>query len=102
LPAPHRVSTTRCLAYSPSVSRLERALDHGWDDVTRAGEALLDQIERDTDADAEAADPLDEALLALTDTLTDSEEQAVARARQICPDAGHGAEVRPVSWRWKP
>jgi hypothetical protein len=32
----------------------------------------------------------------------ESEEQALARARQICPDAGHAVEVRPVDWRWKP
>ena len=32
----------------------------------------------------------------------ENEEQALARARQICPDAGHGVEVRPVSWRWQP
>ncbi len=32
----------------------------------------------------------------------DSEEQALARARQICPDDAHAIEVRPVTWRWQP
>lgn len=32
----------------------------------------------------------------------ESEEQALARARQICPDSGHAIEVRPVSWRFQP
>ncbi len=32
----------------------------------------------------------------------DDEEQALARARQICPDDLHIIEVRPVTWRWKP
>jgi hypothetical protein len=32
----------------------------------------------------------------------DSEEQALERARLICPDHGHAIEVRPVSWQWKP
>jgi len=32
----------------------------------------------------------------------DSEEQALARARLICPDSAHAIEVRPVTWRWKP
>lgn len=32
----------------------------------------------------------------------DSEEQAVARAKLICPDEGHAVEVRPVAWRWRP
>jgi hypothetical protein len=31
-----------------------------------------------------------------------SEEEALARARTICPIADHAIEVRPVSWRWKP
>jgi hypothetical protein len=31
----------------------------------------------------------------------DSEEQALARAKLICPDAGHVIEVRPVTWRWQ-
>lgn len=29
------------------------------------------------------------------------ESEALARARQICPDAGHAVEVRPVTWRWR-
>lgn len=29
----------------------------------------------------------------------DSEEQALQRARQICPVPDHAIEVRPVSWR---
>lgn len=32
----------------------------------------------------------------------ESEEQALARARTICPDNSHVIEVRPVSWRWRP
>jgi hypothetical protein len=32
----------------------------------------------------------------------DGEEEALARARRICPDSGHAIEVRPVTWRWKP
>ena len=32
----------------------------------------------------------------------ESEEQALARARLLCPDDSHGVEVRPVTWRWKP
>jgi hypothetical protein len=31
----------------------------------------------------------------------ESEEQAFARARQICEGDAHAIEVRPVSWRWK-
>ncbi|HEY2406154.1 MAG TPA: YciI family protein [Polyangiaceae bacterium] len=31
-----------------------------------------------------------------------NEEQALARARMICPDQSHVIEVRPVSWRWRP
>lgn len=31
----------------------------------------------------------------------ESEEQALARARQICTDEGHAVEVRPVAWRWR-
>jgi hypothetical protein len=31
-----------------------------------------------------------------------SEEQALARARQICGDDFHAIEVRPVTWRWRP
>lgn len=31
----------------------------------------------------------------------DSEEQALARARQICPDQFHAVEVRPATWRWQ-
>jgi hypothetical protein len=30
----------------------------------------------------------------------EDEEQAIARARQIC-DAHHVIEVRPVDWRWR-
>lgn len=30
------------------------------------------------------------------------EEQALARARQLCPDGSHAIEVRPVTWRWRP
>jgi hypothetical protein len=29
------------------------------------------------------------------------EAQALARARQICSDAHHVIEVRPVNWRWR-
>jgi hypothetical protein len=32
----------------------------------------------------------------------DSEEQALVRARRICPDDSHVVEVRPVTWRWEP
>jgi hypothetical protein len=32
----------------------------------------------------------------------DDEEQALARARQICTDQHHVIEVRPVDWRWRP
>jgi hypothetical protein len=32
----------------------------------------------------------------------DSEDQALARARLICPAGAHVIEVRPVTWRWKP
>ena len=31
-----------------------------------------------------------------------SEDEALARARVICPVSDHAIEVRPVSWRWKP
>lgn len=31
----------------------------------------------------------------------DDEEQAVARAQQICSDEHHAVEVRPVAWRWR-
>lgn len=31
----------------------------------------------------------------------DDEDQALARARQICVDRFHAIEVRPVSWRWQ-
>jgi hypothetical protein len=31
-----------------------------------------------------------------------SEEQALERARLLCPDESHAVEVRPVTWRWKP
>jgi hypothetical protein len=31
----------------------------------------------------------------------DDEEEAIARARQICGDSHHVIEVRPVSWRWR-
>lgn len=30
-----------------------------------------------------------------------TEAQALARARQICGDAHHVIEVRPVDWRWR-
>ena len=29
-------------------------------------------------------------------------QEALARARVICPDDNHAIEVRPVSWRWQP
>lgn len=32
----------------------------------------------------------------------ESETQAIARAKQICPDEFHAIEVRPVDWRWRP
>jgi hypothetical protein len=31
-----------------------------------------------------------------------NEEEALERARTICPIEGHAIEVRPVDWRWKP
>jgi hypothetical protein len=31
----------------------------------------------------------------------EDEEQAIARARQIC-DEHHAIEVRPVDWQWRP
>jgi hypothetical protein len=31
----------------------------------------------------------------------DDEEQAIARAKQICTDEHHAVEVRPVTWRWR-
>ncbi len=31
-----------------------------------------------------------------------SEEEALSRARLICPDNAHAIEVRAVTWRWKP
>ncbi len=31
-----------------------------------------------------------------------TEEEALARARLICPDSAHVIEVRPVTWQWKP
>lgn len=31
----------------------------------------------------------------------ENDEQAFARARQICPDDSHAIEVRRVTWRWK-
>lgn len=31
-----------------------------------------------------------------------SEDEALARARTICPIDDHVIEVRPVSWRWQP
>lgn len=31
-----------------------------------------------------------------------SEEEALARARLICPDESHVVEVRPVVWKWSP
>lgn len=31
-----------------------------------------------------------------------SHDEAVARARALCPEPGHAIEVRPVAWRWKP
>ena len=30
-----------------------------------------------------------------------SEEEALERARMICPIGDHAIEVRPVAWRWK-
>jgi hypothetical protein len=30
-----------------------------------------------------------------------SEEEALERARMICPIEDHAIEVRPVGWRWK-
>ena len=32
----------------------------------------------------------------------DDEAQALDRAKQICLDAAHVVEVRPVTWRWQP
>jgi hypothetical protein len=32
----------------------------------------------------------------------DDEAQALERAKQICLDAAHVVEVRPVTWRWQP
>lgn len=32
----------------------------------------------------------------------EGEEQAIARAKQICGDDHHAIEVRPVTWRWHP
>jgi hypothetical protein len=32
----------------------------------------------------------------------EDEQQALARARQICTDQHHVIEVRPVDWRWRP
>ena len=31
-----------------------------------------------------------------------NEEEALERARMICPIEHHAIEVRPVTWRWKP
>ena len=31
----------------------------------------------------------------------EDEQQALARARQICTDQYHAIEVRPVDWRWR-
>ena len=31
----------------------------------------------------------------------ESEEQAVARGKQICSDPHHAIEVRPVDWTWR-
>lgn len=31
----------------------------------------------------------------------ESEDEALRRARTICPVSDHAIEVRPVSWRWK-
>jgi hypothetical protein len=31
----------------------------------------------------------------------ENEEQAIARAQQICSDGFHAVEVRPVDWRWR-
>jgi hypothetical protein len=30
------------------------------------------------------------------------ENEAIARAKQICTDPHHVIEVRPVDWRWRP
>lgn len=30
-----------------------------------------------------------------------NEQEALERARMICPIKGHSIEVRPVQWRWK-
>ncbi|MFZ5896247.1 MAG: YciI family protein [Myxococcota bacterium] len=30
------------------------------------------------------------------------EQEAIARAKQICTDPWHAIEVRPVDWRWRP
>jgi hypothetical protein len=30
-----------------------------------------------------------------------SEEEALARARVLCPDDTHVIEVRPITWRWR-
>ena len=32
----------------------------------------------------------------------EDEQQAIARAQQICGDEQHAIEVRPVDWRWRP
>jgi hypothetical protein len=29
-----------------------------------------------------------------------NEQEAIERARLLCPDASHGIEVRPVTWQW--
>lgn len=31
-----------------------------------------------------------------------SEDEALERARMICPIEDHAIEVRPVEWRWRP
>jgi hypothetical protein len=31
----------------------------------------------------------------------DDEQQAIERARSICPGSGHAVEVRPITWRWQ-
>ncbi len=31
----------------------------------------------------------------------ESEDEALAHARRICPDDGHAVEVRPVEWTWR-
>jgi hypothetical protein len=31
----------------------------------------------------------------------ESMDQALERARLICPDACHAVEVRPITWQWK-